>query len=120
MGTLREVLAAHEWQWKAQTPTRIVMVCACGDQLIPSTSSAAATLDDHRAHVEQAVLAWLREVLGSAETVEAVAVNRWAALHPTGPWETWPEWDRQGFRHEARAALAVVAERLGTTSEGEA
>lgn len=57
------VLAAHEWTIKS-LGRRQVVVCSCGDELLPCTSSAVATLADHRAHVA----AVLNEQIVAAQT----------------------------------------------------
>lgn len=53
---VEQVLAGHQWKTRASGNWQI-LVCACGDELIPRTSSAVATLADHRSHVAGVIAA---------------------------------------------------------------
>lgn len=59
-----EVLARHVWIYRT-FQQRTVITCACGDELIPATSSGVANFDDFRAHITAALNAevdrWLTD-----------------------------------------------------------
>ena len=62
---LVEVLAAHRWAY-VSFQQRVLLVCTCGDQLIPPTSSGVATLADYNTHLAEALAPLLAEVRAEA------------------------------------------------------
>lgn len=80
--TLAEVLAGHRWNWRS-FQGRAVLVCACGDELIPATSSSVAGMDEHEIHLADVITAWLGEVSPHDSTDQDGTT--WVRLPLAGP-----------------------------------
>lgn len=117
MGGLEDVLAAVDrehhfvWHW---WQTRLVLICRCGDELIPAYSSGVATPSDHKAHVaaEQAsaIRAHLDGLLTEAREDVAEALS---ARGGACPWDDLTDWARGEWLTDAEAAEKVYRARLG-------